>query len=280
MPLFTIMIRADVPRIIEADEIGEPTDLEMAKRHFEVAKGYFDAQEYEKARQEFEKAYALKSEPELLFNIGQCYRLLGNLKETIKTFNQYLTRGGFYSREEVLVLIKELEKQLAEAERPESRYVGPPAPSPKGATPPAKSRPKVKPESPPSKTFQWLAYGSFGAAAAVLGASLGSHLKAAQKDKDYAERVDVLVDAGQIEGRPGNYRYVNEAAKQRYKGELNSLASDIKKYETIAFGSLIGGLILTGAGAGFLLLDGKERAKFSVEVGGSKEAQLRFQIDF
>jgi len=52
-------------------------DKATARAHYETATRLYDVGEYEKALAEFKAAYVAKDDPAFLFNIGQCYRELG-----------------------------------------------------------------------------------------------------------------------------------------------------------------------------------------------------------
>lgn len=66
------------------------SDIAKAKRLFSVAKEDFTQREYEAALRGFQEAYALSKQPELLFNIAQCYRELKRYQEAIDTYRAVL----------------------------------------------------------------------------------------------------------------------------------------------------------------------------------------------
>src|SRR5687767_13864814 len=61
-----------------------------AIRLFEAAEADYKEQKYEAALEGYEGAYLLSKEPGLLFNIAQCYRLLGKKEEALLTYRRYL----------------------------------------------------------------------------------------------------------------------------------------------------------------------------------------------
>jgi tetratricopeptide (TPR) repeat protein len=68
----------------------EEDPKDKAKRLYEEAEGYYNVREYEKALSLFKEAYLLTKEPELILNMGQCYRKLGRYEEAKDTFKTFL----------------------------------------------------------------------------------------------------------------------------------------------------------------------------------------------
>jgi tetratricopeptide (TPR) repeat protein len=64
-----------------------------ALAHFETAGRLFDVREYGKALEEYKVAYLAKPDPAFLFNIGQCYRKLGQNAQALDFFTQYLKKS-------------------------------------------------------------------------------------------------------------------------------------------------------------------------------------------
>ena len=54
------------------------------------AQAHYDARRYEEASEAYRQAYAVVPAPELLFNLGQCQRLLGRSARAVKYFEAYL----------------------------------------------------------------------------------------------------------------------------------------------------------------------------------------------
>jgi tetratricopeptide (TPR) repeat protein len=67
-----------------------PTDLAKAARSFEDAEVHYKLQEYQAALKGYEESYRLSKEPDLLFNIAQCYRQLGKKQEAVRGYRSYL----------------------------------------------------------------------------------------------------------------------------------------------------------------------------------------------
>ena len=68
-------------------------DKATARAHYETATRLYDVGEYEKALAEFKAAYVAKDDPAFLFNIGQCYRELGQEADALKFFRRYLKKA-------------------------------------------------------------------------------------------------------------------------------------------------------------------------------------------
>jgi tetratricopeptide (TPR) repeat protein len=66
----------------------------VARGHYETATRAYDLREYAKALEEYKAAYMAKPDPAFLFNIGQCYRKLGNSASAIEFYQQYLKKTG------------------------------------------------------------------------------------------------------------------------------------------------------------------------------------------
>ena len=75
------------PHLAHAD--GKAT----ARAHYETATRLYDVGEYEKALAEYKAAYVAKDDPAFLFNIGQCYRQLGQEAEALNFFRRYLKKA-------------------------------------------------------------------------------------------------------------------------------------------------------------------------------------------
>ena len=61
-----------------------------AKRHFDRGEKLFALGKFDDALDEYQKAFDAKPIPDFLFNIGQCYRNLGDYEQAIFSFKKYL----------------------------------------------------------------------------------------------------------------------------------------------------------------------------------------------
>ncbi len=122
-----------------------------AREHNEAAKKAFELGRFREAAGHYEKAYEAKASPVFLFNLGQCYRRLGDL-EDLKRARFYL-RGFLRSNdnpraaEAVNKQLAEIEEKIAklEAAKPPAPATAPtPAPAPAPDPAPA-AKPKPSP---------------------------------------------------------------------------------------------------------------------------------------
>ena len=76
---------------ITTPPVEEP-DLsdEKAEQAFNEGEILYKAKEYEEARLKYQEAFDLSGEPELLFDIGQCYRRLGQNDKAREQYNAFL----------------------------------------------------------------------------------------------------------------------------------------------------------------------------------------------
>lgn len=88
-----------------------------ARRHFERGEKLFALGKFDEALEEYQTAFDAKPLPGFLYNIGQCYRNLGDLDQAIFSFKKYLKLEPDASNKEAVErLIEELEEQKARGE--------------------------------------------------------------------------------------------------------------------------------------------------------------------
>ena len=91
-----------------------------ARRHFERGEKLFALGKFDDALEEYQTAFDAKPLPGFLYNIGQCYRNLGDYDQAIFSFKKYLKlEPDAPNKEAVEKLIEELEekKQQGSGER-------------------------------------------------------------------------------------------------------------------------------------------------------------------
>lgn len=66
-------------------------DQAQARIHFEKGKTLFEVDEYRKAIEEFKAAHIEKADPAFLYNIGECYRRLGEVQEALVFYRRFLS---------------------------------------------------------------------------------------------------------------------------------------------------------------------------------------------
>ena len=101
---------AFAPRPARADDPA----MRAAKRHFERGEKLFALGKFDDALDEYQKAFDARAIPDFLFNIGQCYRNLGDLDQAIFSFKKYLKlEPDAPNKDAVTKLIDELEDKRA-----------------------------------------------------------------------------------------------------------------------------------------------------------------------
>ncbi len=124
-----------------------------ARRHFERGEKLFALGKFDEALEEYQTAFDAKPLPGFLYNIGQCFRNLGDLDQAIFSFKKYLRlEPEAENKDAVERLISDLEEQKAKGEGEKF------------------TRRKPKQESKPvtSKWWFWTGIG-----AVVVGGSVG-----------------------------------------------------------------------------------------------------------
>jgi tetratricopeptide (TPR) repeat protein len=145
----------------------------------------YNAGDFAKALEDAKTAYELDPRPALLFNLGQCHRAMGELKEALFSYDRYLReQPDAPNRALVEGLMKQLKEQLKPS-APAPAVGPPPAPVPILVTAAAPPAPEAAPAASVSEeaphrglpaAFWWL--GGTAVASGVGGTILGvvSHL--------------------------------------------------------------------------------------------------------
>ena len=100
----------------------DPAVLKRARRYYKEGKAAFELGKFRRALQHYEEAYKIASLPGLLFNIGQCYRNVGEYEKAMFSFRLYLRKvPDARNRDAVRTLIgdlgRKIEDQREEAEQ-------------------------------------------------------------------------------------------------------------------------------------------------------------------
>ncbi len=86
--------------------------MRSAKRHFDRGEKLFALGKFDEALDEYQKAFDAKPLPGFLFNIGQCYRNLGDYDQAIFSFKKYLKlQPDAPDKDKVEKLIEELQEK-------------------------------------------------------------------------------------------------------------------------------------------------------------------------
>ena len=99
---------------------AEDPAMRSAKRHYDRGEKLFALGKFDEALDEYQKAFDAKPLPGFLFNIGQCYRNLGDYDQAIFSFKKYLKGDpDAPNKDAVQKLIDDLEtkKERGEGEK-------------------------------------------------------------------------------------------------------------------------------------------------------------------
>ena len=124
-------------------EPSSASDVELAKRHFDLGRVYYDQADYDKALTAFEEAYRLSQKPALLFNIGRCHEAAGRLEKAIDHYTRFMRDTGRKDAN-LRARIRNLKRRLKRRrQREQPKALAPPPPPPKAQ--PKRSEPKPAP---------------------------------------------------------------------------------------------------------------------------------------
>ncbi len=166
-----------LPTEVRADEAAR-----VAMEHFMRGKRAYDLGHFIEAAAEYEKAYETKESPQLLYNLGQAYRLAGEHQKALNAYRAYLRNApDAENRDEVARFIDALkitiEVKKATAEKPPVGTMTPPAIPPPATLPPPVIVPPPKPREPDRAELALgrklriagFAVGAFGVASLAAG---------------------------------------------------------------------------------------------------------------
>lgn len=104
--------------VAHADSSETKQNEKKAKKHFRQGQRMFAMGRFRPALESYEKAYTLSKYPDILFNMAQCYRNLGDYESAVFHFRTYLEKKpDAKNREAVTELITKLEIEMEEADR-------------------------------------------------------------------------------------------------------------------------------------------------------------------
>lgn len=148
--LLALLVIALAARVAAADDAA----TRNAKRHFERGQKLYTLTKFREALDEYQQAFDAKPIPDFLFNIGQCYRNLGDYDAAIFSYKKYLAAApDAPNRAQVEQLIVDL--QARKDQEDARRLALPPPPPPQTAGPPVVPPAPVPPASRPLYTRWW-----------------------------------------------------------------------------------------------------------------------------
>src|SRR5688500_18074997 len=159
-----LLLAAARPSAAQQDASRDASYRE-ARERVEVGHRYFDAVDPPRAAEEYLAAYELVPLPELLYNLGQCYRLSGDHARAIEYYRRFLgvTPTGAEA-DKAREHIERLGGRHDDVVPPEAAPP-PPAPAPAPPPPAAAVAPATAPpddRAPSRRRERWLALGLTG----------------------------------------------------------------------------------------------------------------------
>jgi hypothetical protein len=111
--LKTATWRSDFLTAMGTTPLPTEAQAKAATEHEAKAKALFDAEKFAEAAKEFRQAYAAGNDPNLLYNIGLCYRRVNDAEPALAAYQEYLRRvPGSPHRSNVEARIDELKREL------------------------------------------------------------------------------------------------------------------------------------------------------------------------
>jgi tetratricopeptide (TPR) repeat protein len=82
--------RAAVAALLLVANLAGAAESEAGREHFDRGTRLYDMADFAGAIDEFQQAYEISAQPVLLFNIAQCHRQLGEVREAAHVYEMYL----------------------------------------------------------------------------------------------------------------------------------------------------------------------------------------------
>jgi tetratricopeptide (TPR) repeat protein len=155
--LLAAVLGALVALAAPAAQAQTEAQKQEAKEHYERARKLYDVGKYNDAIEEYQKVYLLADDPNMLFNIAQCYKLSDRPDEAVRFYRNFLRRSpDAPNRALVEKLIAELEKTIEERKKTSPTTPPPTTPAtttppPDTAQPPTTGMPPIGTQPPPTQ---------------------------------------------------------------------------------------------------------------------------------
>lgn len=180
-----IVVFAATPASAQTD----PDESALARMHADAALRLTKEGRFVEAAEEYEKGYAVSSDPELLFPIGEAYRSAGNPDRAAGAYRSFLDKAPASPNR------AEAEKRLAEVTAASAHPAPATAPRPVPAAPaPAPATAPGAPSgaalaasgaepAPPRSGSRWWLWTALGVAVAASAVAVGLALSSAPRDE-------------------------------------------------------------------------------------------------
>ena len=81
-----MVVTVTVPAIAQTVQV----DAKAAKDHYFKAERFYKIERFQDAFTEYQEAYLARPDPNFLFNMAQCQRLMGNREDAIRFYRRFL----------------------------------------------------------------------------------------------------------------------------------------------------------------------------------------------
>ena len=126
-------------------------DKTKARAAYQIGTQHYDLAEYQEALTAFKEAYRNYEDPTILYNIGQCYRQLGDKEQAIRFYRTYLIKQPDSARkDEVRGMIARLEQLVSEEKATRASPPQGTIPPEPGASAPSATSPSAASTASPS----------------------------------------------------------------------------------------------------------------------------------
>jgi tetratricopeptide (TPR) repeat protein len=244
---------------------AEQQNRDLAKKHYDQGITHYNLGEFDAAVTEFKAAYALTSEPGLLFNVAQAYRLKEDYKQALYFYKTYLRIvPDAPNRADVERWIAELER--LQSEQTKLKNSKPQDAIPAGGKPPPTEPGATKPRAEPPPPVEPPTVVQPAPAAAP---ARGRTWKIAGLSTAGAGLVLLGVGAWMGSVAAGDWDDINQYADQN--GTWNATYQDkwdeAESYDTLSTVAYVGGAAAVLLGGTFYYLGMRDAAESRTEVG-------------
>lgn len=249
--------------IAAAQEDAAVTDFQQL---VDRAMQHYGAREYEPAIALFEQAFAIRPEPELVYNIARSYERLARRDDAIREYERFVSLPGTTAelRSRALQSIAALreEARLEAASRAPAQPEPAPAPPPPATTEPPRETPRDGGGSSVVGTTGWVLFG-LGSAAAVGGIVTGvlaldrndafesatrrsEQLSLQDEVRTYALITDILLIGGGVVAATGIVLAIIGASESGSSSGSGERASTTEPQVTVLASPEVAGVAVSG----------------------------------
>jgi tetratricopeptide (TPR) repeat protein len=288
--LLLVFVLALTAEGASAQKPPTPPQRKAAKAHFDQGRAFYDAGAWSDAVREYEQAFAIVPLPELLFNIGQAYRMHGDKLKAIEAYRRYLDRmpdGPLAEDARNHVAALGLRIQVEEAEAARRKAIDGEAAARKEAAEAEAARRRAEAEAAAraqARVEDEARLRRVAVEEAERARRAKEAAEAAREEADRAGRglriagwplviLGTLGVAGAIglgQGVRSNYdqtQEFNSDPRAVWSGELDDHVSSARGLQKVVLGLSIGGGVLLGSGVSMLIVAAVKRSRAVERLG-------------